>query len=186
MRLGRSLAAGVAGAVAYLAAQEFDRKLGNPRSNDMILLGGMVTSRPGWQSPLGTVMHLLAGASFGVIFEAVVARRLRGPYWLRGILMAQAENASLWPLVMLMDRIHPSVKSGALAPMNRPVYFAQSVWRHLVLGAVLGLVLGAPPADEDAQQRAAPSMAMPYDAGEHHLNGQSQPTPISAATPFQR
>lgn len=193
MRLGRSLVAGVAGAVAYLAAQELDRKIGNPRSNDMVMLGGMVTSRPCWQTPLGTAMHLLAGASFGVVFEAVVAPRLRGPYWLRGIQMAQAENASLWPLVMLMDRIHPSVKSGALAPMNRPVYFGQAVWRHLALGAIMGLVLGAPPTDDAdtaqpvaASSTAAPSTAALYDAGNHHQNGQSAPSPISAATPLQK
>jgi len=135
-------------------------------------------------------MHVLAGASFGVAFEAVVAPRLRGPYWLRGIQMAQAENASLWPLVMLMDRIHPSVKSGALAPMNRPAYFGQAVWRHLALGAIMGLVLGAPPADDAAQQAApstaAPSTAAPYDAGTHHQNGRSAPSPISAATPLQK
>jgi hypothetical protein len=148
MRLGRALAAGVAGAVAYLAAQELDRKLGNPRSNDMILLGGMVTQRESAWTPLGTVMHLLAGATFGVVFETVVAPRLRGPYWLRGIVMAQVENASLWPVVMLLDRTHPAVASGALAPMNRRVYFAQAAWRHLALGAVMGLVLG-PPDDDD-------------------------------------
>ncbi len=151
MRLGRALVAGVAGAVAYLAAQELDRKIANPRSNDMILLGGMVTSKERCWTPLGTVMHLLAGASFGLIFEAVVAPRLRGPYWLRGILMAQAENASLWPLVMLLDRTHPAVKSGALAPMNRPIYFTQAVWRHLALGAVMGLILGAPAAASESE-----------------------------------
>jgi len=169
MRLGRALTAGVAGAVAYLAAQELDRKIGNPRSNDMILLGGMVTRREGAWNPVGTAMHLLAGASFGVIFEAVVAPRLRGPYWLRGILMALAENTSLWPLVVLMDRVHPAVKSGALAPMNRPVYFAQAAWRHIALGAVMGLVLGAP--DDDALSDREPA---------DHATAAPFPTPLSS------
>ncbi|MCC6989542.1 MAG: hypothetical protein IT181_11125 [Acidobacteria bacterium] len=160
MRIGRALVAGGAGAVAYLAAQELDRKVANPRSNDLILLGGMVTRKERCWTPLGMVMHLLAGASFGVIFEAVVAPRLRGPYWLRGILMAQAENASLWPLVLMLDRTHPAVRSGALAPMNTPVYFAQAVWRHLALGAVMGLILGAPDAEaanESEEAGAAPN-----------------------------
>jgi hypothetical protein len=135
--------------VAYLAAQELDRRLGNPRSNDMILLGGMVTRRERAWTPLGTVMHLLAGATFGVTFETVVAPRLRGPYWLRGVVMAQAENVALWPLVILMDRLHPAVESGALAPMNHPIYFAQAAWRHLALGAVMGLVLGTPADGDD-------------------------------------
>ena len=134
--------AGVAGALAYLLAQEIDRRVANPRSDDLVLLGGMVTGRAAVWRPLGLVMHLLAGASFGLIFDRVVAPHLSGPSWLRGILMAQLENALLWPIVMLMDRVHPAVRSGDLAPMNRPVYFGQAVWRHLALGAVMGACLG--------------------------------------------
>jgi hypothetical protein len=95
------------------------------------------------------MLHLLAGATFGLIFEAVVAPRLPGPYWLRGILMAQFENATLWPVLMVLDRIHPAVRSGELTPMNRPIYFGQAVWRHLALGVVMGALLGSP-------QNAAP------------------------------
>lgn len=137
----RALLAGVAGAVAYLAAQEVDRRIVNPRSNDLYLLGGMVTSNEAVWKPLGLVMHLIAGAFFGLIFQRVVAPRLFGPYWLRGVLMAQFENATLWPLVLLLDRSHVAVQRGKLAPMNQPVYFAQAVWRHFALGAVMGWLL---------------------------------------------
>lgn len=138
----RAAAAGVAGAFAYLLAQELDRRIVNPRSNDLILLGGLVTSRSAAWRPLGLVLHLVAGVSFGLIFEAIVAPRLFGPYWLRGIVMALVENVTLWPIVILLDRVHPAIQSGDLAPMNRPVYFGQEVWRHLALGTVLGLLLG--------------------------------------------
>ena len=145
-RLVRAALAGVVGALGYLAEQELDRRVVNARSDDLILLGGLVTSEAsGWRL-IGLGMHLMAGAAFGVVFEAVVAPLLRGPYWLRGIVMGQAENAALWPIVVLVDRFHPAVRSGVLAPLNRPVYFAQSVLRHIALGAVLGLVLGAPDA----------------------------------------
>jgi hypothetical protein len=56
--------------------------------------------------------------------------------------MAQAENLTLWPLVLLIDRSHVAVGSGDLAHLNHPTYFAQAVWRHLALGAVLGALLG--------------------------------------------
>lgn len=137
----RAALAGVGGALAYLAAQEADRRIANPRSDDLILLGGMVTNDERAWRPLGLLMHLLAGASFGVVFERVVAPLLPGPYWLRGVLLAQIENTVLWPLVLLLDRHHVAVKSGQLARMNRPVYFMQAVWRHLALGAVLGALL---------------------------------------------
>lgn len=134
----RALLAGVAGAVAYLAAQEVDRRIVNPRSNDLYLLGGMLTSNEAAWKPLGLVMHLAAGATFGLIFQRVVAPRLSGPYWLRGVLMAQLENITLWPLVLLLDRTHVAVQRGQLAPMNSTVYFVQAVWRHFALGAVMG------------------------------------------------
>ena len=142
-RVGASLLAGLAGGIAYLAAQEIDRRVVNPRSNDLVLLGGLVTKREAIWRPLGLVLHLLASASFGLTFDQVVAPRLPGPYWLRGVIMAQVENATLWPLLLLIDRSHVAVERGELARMNRPVYFAQAVWRHLALGAVLGAVIGA-------------------------------------------
>jgi hypothetical protein len=143
-RLARAAAAGVAGALAYLAEQEVDRRIANPRSDDLILLGGLVTAAPAAWRPLGLGMHLLAGASFGLAFALVGAKLLPGPYWLRGLLMAQIENAVLWPLVPRIEAVHPAVRAGALAPLNTPVYFAQAVARHVALGAVLGLALGDP------------------------------------------
>jgi hypothetical protein len=144
IRVVRAALAGVAGALAYLAEQELDRRVANPRSDDLVLLGGMLTTRSSAWRPLGLGMHLAAGAVFGIAFEAVIAPLLRGPYWLRGAVMGQVENALLWPLIPIVDRVHPAVRVGALAPLNRRVYFAQAVLRHVALGAVLGLVLGAP------------------------------------------
>ena len=143
-RVMRASLAGVAGALAYLAEQELDRRVANPRSDDLVLLGGMLTGNPLAWRPLGLGMHLTAGAMFGIAFEVIVAPLLRGPYWLRGVLMGQVENILLWPLIAIVDRVHPAVRRGTLAPLNRPVYFAQAVLRHVALGAVLGLVLGTP------------------------------------------
>ena len=143
MRRARAaLLAGLGGGLAYLAAQEIDRRMVNPRSNDLVLLGGLVTDNSAVWRPLGLVMHLLASATFGLLFETMVAPRLPGPYWLRGVIMAQTENVTLWPLVLLIDRTHIAVKRGDLASMSRPVYFGQAAWRHLALGAVLGALLG--------------------------------------------
>ncbi|MFN8525088.1 MAG: hypothetical protein U0821_18485 [Chloroflexota bacterium] len=136
----RAALAGIAGALAYLAAQEVDRRIANPRSDDLALLAGWLSPRPRVYRPIGLAAHLMAGATFGLGFHRVVAPRLPGPLWLRGMLAAQAENALLWPLVWGVDRWHPAVMRGTLAPLNRGVYFRQSVWRHAALGLVLGLL----------------------------------------------
>ena len=140
--LARAALAGVAAALAYLVEQELDRRMFNPRSNDLDLLGGMVTADARHRRALGLVIHLLAGASFAVVFDRLVGPRLPGPYWVRGLTMAQLENAVLWPLVPVLDRVHPAVRQGTLAPLSRPAYFVQAVLRHVAFGATLGLLLG--------------------------------------------
>ena len=140
-RLARSAAAGVAAALAYLAEQEIDRGLVNPRSDDLELLGGLLAPDARHRHALGLALHLAAGVTFGIVFDRLVASRLIGPYWLRGVVMAQIENVALWPLVAVLDRVHPAIRRGRLAPLNRPVYFLQASLRHLALGAVLGLLL---------------------------------------------
>lgn len=145
----RTIGAGIAAGSAYLVAQEIDRRITNPRSDDLILVGGLVTTRPDRWRLLGLINHMLASITFAFIFKWIVAPRLFGPYWLRGIVTFQAESAGFWPLVILLDRIHPAVKTGDLAPLNRRVYFLQEVWRHLAFGAVLGWLLT--PDEEDDQ-----------------------------------
>lgn len=140
-RLARAFGAGVGGALAYLAAQELDRRLVNRRSDDLILLGGLVTQHRAVWRPLGLVMHLLAGGVFGLIFETIAAPRLPGPLWLRGIIMAQTENLALFPLLLPIDAAHPAIASGELSPTFRGTYFGQAVWRHLALGAAMGALL---------------------------------------------
>jgi hypothetical protein len=90
---------------------------------------------------------MLASVTFAIMFNWIVAPRLCGPYWLRGLFTFQAENAGTWPLVLLIDRYHPAVKAGAMAPLTRPIYFVQAAWRHLAFGVVLGALLA--PRDDD-------------------------------------
>ena len=145
-RPGRAIGAGLLGALAYLAAQEIDRRIVNPRSNDLVLLGGLFASRQPARGLIGIALHLLGGVSLGLLFETFAASRLPGPYWLRGIVLVQIENTTLWPLCHPLERVHPAIRSGELASLTSPVYFGQQVWRHLALGLVLGLLLGPKPA----------------------------------------
>lgn len=142
-RTAPAVAAGLAGALAYLAAQEIDRRVGDPRANDLKLLGGMFARERQAGLTIGLILHLLGGVSLALLFDRWARWRLRGPWWLRGIVLVQIENASLWPICLLLDRWHPLIRSGELAPLNTPVGFLQQVWRHLALGAVIGVLLGS-------------------------------------------
>jgi hypothetical protein len=100
------------------------------------LLGGL--TRRGPLAALG--IHLGNGALFGAAFE-----RLGGRGIARGVMAAEAENLALWPLMALVDRIHPDRRSGAWPPLfSNGRVFAYEATVHALFGAVLGLLVRSP------------------------------------------
>jgi hypothetical protein len=73
---------------------------------------------------------------FGAIY-ANVAPVLPLPPSLRGPAVALTEHIALWPLGALSDRFHPARRQLIPLAGNRRA-FAQSAWRHLLFGIVLG------------------------------------------------
>jgi hypothetical protein len=128
--LAGALAAGVWSAQAPLDMRAF----GVPYSDEAVL-GKALTRGPAW--PLvGVSLHLLNGAAFGAAY-ANVAPRLPLPTWARGPLAGLAEHLSTWPLTLAVERVHPA--RADLPPLwGSTRAFAQSAWRHLLFGAVLG------------------------------------------------
>jgi hypothetical protein len=131
--------AGTVAAAAYLAEMAVDLPLLDCPTNDLLLLGGIFSrDRRVW--PLvGTALHFGFGATLAQGY-GLVARRLPGPPWLRGVAFTMVENTLLWGLVPLFDRFHPAIRAGDLPKMNRPIPFLQQVLRHIAYGAALGIV----------------------------------------------
>lgn len=135
----RGIIAGLAGALAFLLAMTLDLFLTRRRTNDLRLLAGMLPGgAPHWPV-LGTAMHFFNGAALGALY-ALLHERLPGSPAVRGIIFALLENALLWPVLLLLDRIHPEIRAGRLEPFNRPIPFLQEVWRHVAYGLTLGRV----------------------------------------------
>jgi hypothetical protein len=140
--VARTLRAALAGAVAagcWAAAEPLLRRATGGYHRQARLIGGLVTPDGPWRAA-GLAVHLANGAAFGIAFD-----RLGGYGVGRGVLAAEAENALLWPLVAVLDRIHPDVRSGEWPPLARnPQAAAQEVLGHAVFGAVLGGLLRRP------------------------------------------
>jgi hypothetical protein len=115
---------------------EADLALSHNRLDDFRLLAQWGPLRAHWRL-LGPLAHLVNSAALGGLY-AGLEPRLKGPGWARGIAFALAENALLWPLVALIDRVHPAVACRELASFNRPAAFAWESLRHAAYGAVLG------------------------------------------------
>lgn len=138
--------AGVVGAGAacvYLGVMYLDMAATGSPSDDLLMVGRVLTANRTGARLLGLVAHMGFGTAMGLAYGAFGRRTLPGPNWARGVLMLLAENALLWPLALLVDRYHPAMRSGELPRLNAPVPFAQQIARHVAFGAALGLLYGS-------------------------------------------
>ncbi|MCS7001617.1 MAG: hypothetical protein NZ518_02095 [Dehalococcoidia bacterium] len=131
--------AGAAGSLAYLIEQAADIALFKDPTDDVKLLGMVVTRRTPWWLLIGLPTHYVNGALLGMLYATVVEPRLPGPGWLKGLILAQVENYALWQiLIRVVDRVHPAVREGKLPTYDRPTPFVQGVLRHVAYGVALG------------------------------------------------
>ena len=122
----RTLRGALAGTVAagvWLAQQPLDKRIFDWPHDDAELLGRLTGVGPS----AGAVLHLANGALFGAVYSAV-APATRVPAKLRGPAAGLLEHLATWPLTALAA---PELTSS-------PRAFAQSTWRHLLFGTVLG------------------------------------------------
>ena len=134
----RTLRGAVCGAVAaavWALEQPLDKLAFGSRYDDVELLGKAVTRGDGWY-PAGLALHMQNGALFGAVY-ANVAPVVPLPPVLRGPAVALAQHVAFWPLGALSDRFHPARRELPAFAGNRRA-FAQSAWRHLLFGVVLG------------------------------------------------
>lgn len=115
-----------------------DNAISRRNVNDFLLLGG-IGPAPGLWRVTGPAAHLCASAVLGAAYSACEPR-LPGPGWMKGVTFAVVENTLLWPLIVLIDRFHPAVRSGELPSYNGAWPFAVENLRHIAYGFTLGLI----------------------------------------------
>jgi hypothetical protein len=135
-RLAAGAIAGLAAAAAFAGWMKADMRITGDRVDDFQLLGGIGPGSEHWQAK-GAAIHFINGAVLGAAYTTV-EERLTGPGWLRGVSFALIENTVLWPLILLLDRVHPAIRSGELPTYNRIWPFIAENLRHIIYGAVLG------------------------------------------------
>ncbi len=137
--LRRAALAGTTAIAAWIVAQWLDITLTSNNYDDVQLLGTAFGRVTAWKS-VGFVIHTLNGVLFGITYATVAEPRLSGPGWRRGLIAAEIECLALSTLTPLVDRWHPAVRDGRMAPMATPLALLQAIWRHAVFGVVLGTV----------------------------------------------
>ncbi len=140
--------------------QPLDKLVFASRYDDVELLGKAVTRDDEWY-PIGLALHMQNGAVFGAAYANVAPLLPLAPV-LRGPALALAEHFALWPLGALSDRLHPARSELPPFSGNRRA-FAQSAWRHVVFGVVLG--------ELERRLNAAPEPAPPQPDADFSSNG---------------
>ncbi len=134
-RTVRGAVCGAIAAAVWALQQPVDKLVFSSSYDDVELLGKAVTRGERWY-PAGFAAHLYNGALFGALY-ANLAPALPLPAVTRGPAAALAEHVALWPLGAVSDRLHPARDELPRLTGNRKA-FAQSTWRHLLFGLVLG------------------------------------------------
>jgi hypothetical protein len=159
----RTLRGAICGAIAaavWALEQPLDKFLFSSGYDDVALLGKAVTRSDAWYAT-GFALHVQNGALFGAAYANFAPVLPVSPV-LRGPLAALSEHVALWPLGTLSDRFHPARKELPRFGGNRRA-FAQSAWRHLLFGVVLG--------ELERRLNAAPETAPPQSQPDFSSNG---------------
>jgi hypothetical protein len=156
----RGAVCGAVAAAVWAIQQPLDKLVFASRYDDVELLGMAVTRGDGWY-PAGLSLHMLNGALFGGAY-ANIAPVLPLPPTVRGPVVALAQNSAFWPLGVLSDRFHPARDHLPRFAGNRRA-FAQSTWRHLLFGLVLG--------ELERRLNAEPEPVPPEPEADYSSNG---------------
>lgn len=135
-RIAAGMLAGLAGGTAFAAVMKFDIALSGRRVDDFQLLAGFGPTRSRWQV-IGPIIHAINSISLGGLY-ALISHRIPGHGWRRGLTFALVENTLLWPILIVLDRIHPAIRSGELPAYNHLWPFFVENLRHAAFGIVLG------------------------------------------------
>ena len=128
----RSAAAGACAAVVWAAVEPLDGRLLRNDYSDVALLGKAVTRSRAWPI-VGLAMHAGNGAVFGLAYH-----ELRRHRRVSAVKLAMIEHLALFPIGLVVDRLHPARGQAGVERVFGARAFAQATWRHFLFGAVLG------------------------------------------------
>jgi hypothetical protein len=135
---GRAVIAGLAAGTAYLASMWADNKLSSQRFNDLKLVGQVFnTKSPAWLIQ-GLLVHYGFSIAVALLYASWGVRHIPGPWWLRGVLFLQLENAILYPGSALIMPIHAGMKSGQVPSLLERKVIQGQLLRHVAFGLALG------------------------------------------------
>jgi hypothetical protein len=146
---------GFAATVVLTAVLVASQLAGLTRMDIPMMLGTVFTEDPDKARVLGSVMHLINGQGFALIYASAFAAIGQASWWLGATFGGLHGFAALTLIVPQLPGVHPRMASERSAPSNRnvlepPGLFALNYGRqtalvtliaHVLYGAILGIFL---------------------------------------------
>lgn len=152
MNLPGILLWGFVASVVMAAITEGSRGLGWSRMSVPFMLGSMFTADYDRASPVGLVVHVVAGWAFALIYALMFQSLHRATWWI-GALVGFAQAISVLVLIMpLLPSLHPRMANERTGPeptraLEPPGFMALNygtrtplftIVAHVAYGAILG------------------------------------------------
>ncbi|MDF1501268.1 MAG: hypothetical protein P1P76_12445 [Anaerolineales bacterium] len=134
-----SIIAGLVGTLLMTLLMYMAPSMGMPKMDIIGMLGTMFTSGERAARALGTVMHFMMGAVFGIAYAFLWNVGVGSPTWVWGLIFGAGHTVVAlltMPLMMGMHPRPPEMESG-------PRMMLGSLMGHLVFGLVVALVYQA-------------------------------------------
>jgi hypothetical protein len=132
----RGVVAGAAAGIAWRAVEPLlQREFRSPYSD-----AGIACRFVSRSAAAEFATQAAGGAVFGAVFARAGGRGIN-----QAVAAALVENALLWPLVGIVQRFHPDVRSGDWPkPLTDPGSLRVSFAGHAIFGVLLGALLDPP------------------------------------------
>ncbi len=132
--------AGLLGTLAFYVAAYVDMAITGVSLDITVVLGMLVAGEHELAQVVGHVFHISNGIGltlfFGYVFLPISTRVMKGKIWLHGIIFGIIVTATAVWFGML-----PALGAGIAGLNIAPEVPAMTMFRHIVFGAVIGLVV---------------------------------------------
>jgi len=132
--------AGFLGTLAFYVAAYVDMEVTGVPLDITVVLGQLVAGEDESAQTVGHVFHIANGIGltlfFGYVFLPISTRIMKGRIWLHGIIFGIIVTVTTVWLGLL-----PALGAGIAGLNIAPEVPAMTIFRHIVFGAVIGLVV---------------------------------------------
>ena len=139
-KFGSLVYAGILGTIAFNVAMYVDISITGVTLDIVTVLGNLAVGESEYSQTIGHAIHLANGVGlslfFGYVFLPISSRIIKGRIWFHGIIYGVIVTATAVWFGML-----PALGAGIAGLDITPVVPAMTLFRHIVFGAVIGIVL---------------------------------------------